>query len=287
MVQLGREPLGRVLRGHEHQHALPAVVLDQLAQQLGAAARVDRDGALQHHGLGLRRGGHVHALRVTQQAARERFHGGREGGREKQVLSLRGQQGEHAVQLVRKTQVEQTVGLVQHQQLHRREPQCVVLHQVEQAPGRGDHHVGAAAQRHELRVDGHATKCHRDARAGGQVLRQAAQHLAHLGGQFARGHQHEGAHAPRCVHGPALQALQQRQGEGRGFARSGLGRGEQIGAAQHGGDGFQLDGGGRGEAEFGGGLGEGGGKPEGDEWHGGSSLTVGPRGAAPRYDAGP
>jgi hypothetical protein len=110
---------------------------------------------------------------------------------------LAGQQREDAAELFGKAQVEQAVGLVEHQRRHGVELERVVLHQVEQAAGRGDHDVGAAAQAHHLRVDRHAAEGDDDLQALGQVLRQAAHGLADLGREFARGHEHQRAHAAR------------------------------------------------------------------------------------------
>ena len=62
-VQLGRQVLGGVLAGHEDQHALPAVVLDELAQQLGPALVVDLKHALLDHRRVARHGRHIDPLR--------------------------------------------------------------------------------------------------------------------------------------------------------------------------------------------------------------------------------
>ena len=161
LVQLPGHVLGGVTGRDEHQHPLPVVFLDQVAQQFGAALLVDLDRPLRDGGLGGGRRRHVQPQRVAQQAVRQRLHRGRERGREEQALPLRRHQPQHPVQFLGKTQVEQAVGLVEHQHFDRRQPQGVVLHQIEQAPGRGHHHVGAAAQRHHLRVDRDAAEDHR------------------------------------------------------------------------------------------------------------------------------
>ena len=88
LMQLGRHALGQVLRRHEHQHALPALRLDQLAQQLGSAVGVDPVGLLQDHRVFGRHGGHVDAGGLVQQHTGERLHVGREGGGEEQVPAV-------------------------------------------------------------------------------------------------------------------------------------------------------------------------------------------------------
>jgi len=72
--------LGRVLRGHEDQHPRPLVLLEQVAQQLGAALVVHRDGALRDVGRVVGRGSNFHAQRLVQQAIGQGLHRLREGG---------------------------------------------------------------------------------------------------------------------------------------------------------------------------------------------------------------
>lgn len=130
---------------------------------------------------------------VAQHAVGQRLDRLREGGREQQVLPLRRQLREDAAQFLGEAQVEQAVGLVEHQRGDRVEPQRVVLDQVEQPARRGDDQVGTAAQAHELRIDRHAAEDHRDAQPVGQCAREVAQGLADLGRELARGHQHQRA----------------------------------------------------------------------------------------------
>ena len=77
-------------------------------------------------------------------------------------MALRWQQGIDARQLLAKALIEQPIGFVKHQGPYISQLQCGVVHQVEQAPGRGDHDVGAPAQTHHLWVDGYASKHHAD-----------------------------------------------------------------------------------------------------------------------------
>ncbi len=267
--------LGRVLGGHEHQHPRPAGLLrEQLLQQLGAARCFHRDGALGDVGRRAGRSGDFDAQRIAQQALGQPGHARLEGGGKQQVLALRRQQCEHALQLFGESQVQQPVGLVQHQRPHLRERQGVVLHEVQQPARRGHHRVRAAAQGHQLRVDGHPAARDRDLQPRpGQMARQVAQHLAHLGGQFARGHQHQGARAPRPGRAPACCAC------GRSRCSSGRPKAavlpepvcaaQHVAPVQHGGNGLRLDGRGRVEAQGTGGVDEGGREAEGGKGHGG------------------
>ena len=111
----------------------------------------------------------------------------------------------------------------------------VVVHQIQQAPGRGHHNIGAPAQAQHLRVDGHAAKHNADFGRRYQATGQALEHVAHLHREFAGGHQHQGLHAPGAAAGSARghHQLQERQGKGCRFARAGLGPHQQVAALQH------------------------------------------------------
>ena len=260
--------LGSVLRGHKHQHARPVVLLDQMAQQLGAAARIHRNGALFDGGLVAQGVRHLYPHGVLKKAIGQRLHCSGKGGREKQVLPPGGQQRQHALQFVGKAQVQQPVGFVQHQVRHGRQAQRVVVHQVQQAPRRGHHNVGTAAQAQHLRVDGYAAKHDGDLERLLQVLRQAAQHFSHLRCQFAGGHQHQGTHPARAAGCAELQLLQQGQCKCRRLARARLCCTQQIYPLQDGRNRARLNGRGRHKARLGGSVDKGGGETEGSKRHG-------------------
>ena len=107
-------------------------------------------------------------------------------------LPLVGDLTQNPLDVGQEAQVEHLVGLVEHQHRQPAELQVALLAQVEQ-PARGaNHHVGAGAQRLDLRlvgppaVDGH----HRQLAAvvGGQVLGRGGQVAGDLQAQFAGGH---------------------------------------------------------------------------------------------------
>jgi hypothetical protein len=220
-AQLVGHVLGRVLAGHEDQHTVVASAFDQMLQQPRAARFVDHDGALADVGPGRRRGGDADVFGVAQPGGGQRLDRRRQRGRHQHRLALGRQQAEDLVELVGEAECEQAVGLVEHQRAHRAQCQRVVAHQVEQPAGRGHDDVGAAAQGHHLRVDGHAAEDDGDLRQAGQLVGQAAQGVAHLQRQLARGNQHQAFDRPGCAR-PALEpALQQRQREGERLARAG------------------------------------------------------------------
>ncbi len=87
-VELVGHMLGGIARTHKHQHALPAVGAQQMAQQRGAAHFIDGDGALFDLRGCHRRGGDLDAQRVMQQPVSQAAHFRRESGREQQGLAL-------------------------------------------------------------------------------------------------------------------------------------------------------------------------------------------------------
>ena len=180
---------------------------------------------------------------------------------------MRGQSRQHVRQFIGKAQVQQAIGFVQHQAFNCTERQGVVLQEIEQAPRGGDHHIGAAAQCHHLRVDRHATEHHRHFDGLGKRVCQPLQHIAHLSGQFARRHQDERARAARRCHLIGEQALQQGQRKCDGFAGAGLRSGQNILPAEHRRNGCALDGGGHAQAEFGGRVDKGGNESKSGKGH--------------------
>ncbi|MNC15251.1 hypothetical protein D3C75_630620 [compost metagenome] len=223
----------------EHQHLLPALLAQQVAEQVDLALFIHRhQPLLDAGGRGIARAD-FDAQRVVQGQPRQHADLVGESGGEQQRLALAWQRGVHRLQLFGKAQVEHAVGFVQHQGLHLVELHGVLPEQVEQA-ARGSHQqVDTPAQAHHLWVDTdpaiHRVSTQR------QVLGVFAHVVVHLLGQLASGYQHQGADR---VAGHLLafqrQALQHRQGKARGLAGAGLGRGHQVAAGQHGGDGLGL-----------------------------------------------
>nr|GEU28390.1 putative uridine nucleosidase 2 [Tanacetum cinerariifolium] len=242
-IQLVRHVFGRVLGRDEHQHPVPLVLQDQVAQQHGAARDIDQDRALGDIGFCRGFGQHFHLRGLVQHGVGQRLHRRREGRGKEQVLALPRQQLQDAPQLFAEAQVQQAVRLVQHQHRHARNLERVMVDQVQQPSRRGNHDIGAAAQGHHLRVDRHAAKHNRHLYRHRQMRHQLAHRLSHLRRQLARGHQDQAMQLARAV-AVVEQRLQQRQHEGGGFAGTGLGRAQQVLAAQDGGNGLALDGGG-------------------------------------------
>ena len=188
LAQFFGHGVGRMLRGHKHQHPAPAFACQQVAQQLGASGGIHSNGTLGDVGRHLGWQLHADANRVVQQLLSHGLDRAVERGRKQQVLALGRQQGRNGCPLVTKGLVEHAVGFVQHQGAHAAQRQGVVVGQVQQAARGGHHHVGATAQAHHLRVDGHAAKHHSHFHRLCQPVGHVTQGGAYLNGQLARGH---------------------------------------------------------------------------------------------------
>ena len=66
----------------------------------------------------------------------------------------------------------------------------MVVHQIQQTTWRGNHHIGAAAQRQHLGIDGYTAKYAEDFRPRRQIATVSSHGLADLNGQLPRRHQH-------------------------------------------------------------------------------------------------
>ena len=143
--------------------------------------------------------------------------------------------------VVDEAHVEHAVGLVEHEDLDAAQVDGALADVVEQAAGRGDDDLGAAAQGADLAVHAHAAEDGH--RADGPVGAVGADALLDLERELAGRDEDEGADALRGP-GPTagVKRLQHGQHEGRGLAGAGLGAGEQVAAGEDDGDGLRLDG---------------------------------------------
>ena len=107
---------------------------------------------------------------------------------------------------------------------------------VEQPARRRHDEIDAAAQALDLRVDAHPAEDHGAAHA--QMPTVGLDRFDHLGGQFARRHQHQRSRRPRRT---ARKTVQDGQYEGRRLAGAGLGGGEHVATLEHQRDGLRLD----------------------------------------------
>ena len=145
---------------------------------------------------------------------------GRHGCRKQGGLTFTRGLLEDGIQIVRESHIEHFIRLVQDDDLHVFELECVAPDMIQRPPGRGDYDIDAAFERVQLRRDGlpPINRQHRDA----QFLAIASDGLGHLDCEFPRGHEDERGRmgAPCCLR----NALEQGQRKGGGFSgpRSGL-----------------------------------------------------------------
>ena len=145
-AELLGEPVGAVLGAGEHERLIDGAGADEVAEELALALAVDRVDDLRHE----RRGGvarrDLDGRGVAEEPARERADVVGERGREQQVLPLRRQDVEDLADVADEAHVEHAIGLVEDEDLDRREVDGALAEVVEQAAGRGDDDIGAAAE---------------------------------------------------------------------------------------------------------------------------------------------
>ena len=190
--QLRREPVGAVLRAGEDQRLRHVSALEQLHQQGALQILRHRIHGLRD-ALGRRRLAlEVERHRLVQHLLRERGDRGRHGRTEKQRLALlRGKMAQDFLDFRQEAHVQHAVGFIQHQEFQLIELGVRLAEVVQQASGRGDQHIGAAAERVLLRS--HADAAEDGGRGQGGVNGDIAEALIDLRRQLAGGRQHERA----------------------------------------------------------------------------------------------
>ncbi len=268
-LELLGEAVGTVLGAGEHERLVDDAGLDQVRQQLALALAVD-----QVHDLGDQRRGRVAGRdldrrRVVQEAAGQLPDLVREGGAEEQVLATGGQQREDLADVADEAHVEHPVGLVEDEDLDRRQVDGPLADVVEQAAGGGHDDIRRAAQGADLAVDADATVDGR--RADAPVAAVDAHALLDLERELAGRGEDQRADGPAAGARVAVRrakVLEHGQHEGRRLAGAGLGAGHQVAAGEDERDRLGLDGGGLGVALVRDGAEEFGLQPEGIEGHG-------------------
>ena len=192
---------------------------------------------------------HLDRHRVAQDVARERHDLPRQRGREEERLPPLRHVRHHAPDVRQEPDVEHAVRLVDDEHLEPAQRRVAVPEVVEQAAGRGDDDVHAAAQR--LLLHAHADAAVDRGNAQRSPARQRGQVRGDLAGQLARRRQDQRARGAAL---PAVQAMEDRQEEGRGLAAAGHGAAEHVTPFQDGRDRSLLDRRRRHESEVGNGV---------------------------------
>ncbi|MEZ4241332.1 MAG: hypothetical protein R3F59_35280 [Myxococcota bacterium] len=167
----------------------------------------------------------------------------RQRGREQGDLAGGRRRREHALDLVEEAHAQHLVGLVEDEDLKRRQVERAPVEVVEDAAGGAHDDGGAGAQRVELRAVGRAAVDGDD--GDPQPARQLGHRLGGLQGELAGGGEHQRAHAAAALADP----VEQRQGERRGLAGARAGAAQHVAAGEERRQGGGLDGGRLDEAE--------------------------------------
>ena len=239
LAQLRGQTVAITDAGHKYQYLLPLRVFQQGQQQLGTPRTINVDCTLldvRHRLLG-----NFQPLRRLQARGRQGLGIGGEGGREQGGLPALRQLGQDLPKLIAKTQLQQAVGLIQHQRLHLLQGQGVVRQQVQQPSGGCHHHVGAATQRHHLRVDRHTAHRTDQVWPARQFTPQSGEDIADLQRQLTGRHQDQLRQHPRLARRCHEEALQRRQHVGGGLTRAGRCQRYHVPAFQQQRNGLLLD----------------------------------------------
>ena len=231
---------GGVFGGDKNQYACPVVFDDEVVQQLGATGRVDFDGPLGDVGGVLRTGINFNVMRFVEQLVGQ---GGDLIGKcsgEEQILATAGQETQDAAEFFGKSQREQLVGFVEHEGFDGVEFQGVLVDEVEETTGCRDHDIGATAEIHHLGIDRDSADGGDDLWRRGEVLAVILKGFRDLGGEFAGGDQNEDGEGSARGAGLFAEVLEDRQGEGGGFAGPRLGLSPNVASSQDSGYGLRL-----------------------------------------------
>ena len=212
-----------------------------MQQQVAFGFGIDRMHAMGDRGRHAVRPGNLDLLGFVHELRGQRLDLGRERRREQQGLATCRQRREHALHLRQEAHVEHAVGFVEDEPFDRGQVDGALLHVVEQAPRGGDDDVDAAAQGVDLRTHADAAEDRRRFRA--DVLAVGAHAVLHLGGEFARRGEDQGARLARrdgAARGAQVQVFEQGQGEGSGLAGAGLRARHDVAAGEHDRDGRRL-----------------------------------------------
>jgi membrane peptidoglycan carboxypeptidase len=158
LVQLFSHHFGGVFGGHKHQHALPALFPTRWRSNWVRRPASTAMAAARWPGCGR---GVATSMRTGSRSSARPGPAPRGKVAEKNRFCRCGAAAPaHGSSSSAKPRSSRRSASSSTSSAHGAQLERVVRHQVQQAPGRGHHHVGAAAQAHHLRVDRHAAKHH-------------------------------------------------------------------------------------------------------------------------------
>jgi len=225
VLQLARDLVGAVFRAREDEHEVERLVAEQVDQQIDLAALRNGIEELRDRFRGIRAAPDLDGLRRAEELGGDALDVGRERRREEQRLALARQRAHDAADLRQEAHVEHAVGFIEHRDLDVAERDVAGAHEVEQAAGRGDDDVDAAAHRRDLR--GLADAAEDGGAADVDGLAEQADLLLDLRRELARRRDDERARSA-SVRRLAHEPLEDGQHERRGLAGARLRDPDQI-----------------------------------------------------------
>ena len=233
--------VGAVLGLGEHHGALHRIFAQQVRQQIHLARTLDGVQALVDalHGAGGRR--HRHFNRMVQQRVGQLADLGRHGGAEQHGLALGRHRRGDATDGFDETHVQHAIGLIEREELDAAKIDQSLVHQVDQATGRGHQDRRTVADGLHLRALPHATED--DGVTKADVAAIGGEAFADLRGQLARGRKNERARALDArMRRLRAESMQRGQREGSGLAGAGLRDAQNVMAFQRGRNRLRLNG---------------------------------------------
>ena len=194
-------------------------------------------------GWRLRGNHHLHG--ILHEFARQLENLGGERRRKEHRLLLHRQLRQHAADIGKKSHVEHAIGFVQNEVFDLVEIHLTLRHQVDETSRRCNHDFGAAPDILHLAILVHAAE--HAGEFGVRILGVLHVVLARLGGEFARGTQHESARVSRLVarNLGIGEPFDYREQEGGSLACACLRAADKIAPFQQRRNGLLLDWGGR------------------------------------------
>ena len=219
------EPVGAVLGAREDERVVHVLALQQVQQQRRLQMLRHRIDRVRDPDRGRRAPLDVDRRRRLQHLLRQLRDRRRHRRAEEQRLALRGRRQvlQHAADVGQEAHVEHAVGFVEHEVLQAAELRVGRAEVIEQAAGRRDDDVDAAAEGVLLRP--HADAAEDGGRGQRRVHREVVEVFDDLRRELARRRQHERARRAARL---ADQAVEDRQQKRRGLAAAGHGAGEQV-----------------------------------------------------------
>ena len=231
ILEMPDDAIGAVLSAGKNENRIHLRLLQQLDQQHRLSLARDRVNGVRNSADCLGATSDLHYHRLAQIRSRQGLDFGRHCRAEKKRLPIRRDLGHNPIELGRETHVEHSIGFIQHQNLEIIENDVLPLHVIEQPARSRDYDIHSGTKRLRLRLDADSAKNRDDAQR--RVLAVLAEAFFDLSRELTRRRQDQHADAvkrrPLVVGDRRLdEIVNDGEREPGGFARTGLGKTNQI-----------------------------------------------------------